>query len=92
MKGPQIKALRENLGFSQKEFAYLLGIHPQTASNWEREMLIPNPWFVAILEIISKSKAHNCSNMLMTWGPIKTLSFLLDRGLKITIPQNQEKL
>lgn len=83
--GQKIKKIREELGFSQKEFSYLMGVHSQTVSNWERDILTPSGWFMAILDVLSQNKG-SYSQLLMSKGPIRTLSILLDRGLKIEFP------
>lgn len=44
-----IADLRESLGFSQAQFAQLLGVHPLTVSKWERGILKPSPHQTALL-------------------------------------------
>lgn len=52
-----IRALRTTLRLSQVEFAQLVGAHPMTVSKWERGVLEPKPFQVALLEQFSSSSA-----------------------------------
>jgi putative zinc finger/helix-turn-helix YgiT family protein len=38
LSGPEIRFLRKYLGYSQKDFAGIMGVEPETASNWERDV------------------------------------------------------
>lgn len=38
---PDVKAIRENLNLTQRQFATLLGISPRTIQNWEQGHRIP---------------------------------------------------
>lgn len=41
MTGPEIRALRERLGYSVKQFAEALGVRPNTVYSWELDYRIP---------------------------------------------------
>ncbi|MCB9760761.1 MAG: helix-turn-helix domain-containing protein [Alphaproteobacteria bacterium] len=45
----QIRELRISLGFTQGQFAQLLGVHSLTVSKWERGLLSPSPRQVALM-------------------------------------------
>jgi len=50
-----ILKLRNRLGLSQAQFGNLFGVHPMTVSKWERELLKPNPYQMALMTEFEKS-------------------------------------
>ena len=52
---PDIKAMREKLGMTQKEFAFRTGISPRALQNWEQGRRRPSGPAAALIRII----AHN---------------------------------
>jgi DNA-binding transcriptional regulator YiaG len=55
MTSAEIKAARSALAVSQSGLADLLGVHPQTVSNWERGALSPTSWQGALLRALAAS-------------------------------------
>ena len=49
-----LKALRVNAGYDQRQAAQLIGVTPETLSNWERGKSFPN-----VLQITSIEKVYN---------------------------------
>lgn len=49
MTATEIRGVRRFRGLTQVQFARLLGVHPQTASKWERNLLTPTEWQLALL-------------------------------------------
>ncbi|MCX7959242.1 MAG: helix-turn-helix domain-containing protein [Deltaproteobacteria bacterium] len=52
MEGKRIKAIREKLGLSQKDFGELLGVHFTTVNRWERERFDAEEKTLKILEFL----------------------------------------
>lgn len=50
-----ILKLRNQLGLSQAQFGNQFGVHPMTVSKWERELLKPNPYQMALMTEFEKS-------------------------------------
>lgn len=50
-----ISNLRNRLGLSQAQFGNLFGVHPMTVSKWERELLKPTPYQIALMIEFEKS-------------------------------------
>ena len=50
MNASEIRALREQLGLNQVEFAQLAGVHPITVSKWERNAASPTPYQNALFD------------------------------------------
>lgn len=44
LDGSAIRRVRQSLGFTQGNFAQLLGVHPITVSKWERDLALPTAW------------------------------------------------
>lgn len=44
-----LAALRRQLMMTQAQFAALLGVHWITVSKWERRLLTPSPWHLALI-------------------------------------------
>ncbi len=47
--------LRNSLGLSQAEFAQLFGVHPMTASKWERGVLKPTSYQDVLMNDFEKA-------------------------------------
>lgn len=47
--GKRIKSARENRGYSQKEFAHLIGAKNTTVSNWEKGLTRPDADMLAAI-------------------------------------------
>ena len=47
--------LRKNLGLSQAQFGNLFGVHPMTVSKWERDILRPTSYQLALMEEFDKA-------------------------------------
>ncbi|MCU7918117.1 MAG: helix-turn-helix domain-containing protein [Candidatus Thiodiazotropha sp. (ex Dulcina madagascariensis)] len=47
--------LRSRLGLSQAQFGNLFGVHPMTVSKWERDILKPTPYQIALMTEFEKS-------------------------------------
>jgi len=67
-----LKALRINAGLDQKEAAKIIGVTPETLSNWERGKTFPS-----VPQIIEIEKLYN-----VTYADIKFLpeNFSLTEG------------
>jgi putative transcriptional regulator len=50
---PDAKAIREQIGISQKEFADLLGVSIDTLQNWEQHRRNPSGPAAALLRLVS---------------------------------------
>ncbi len=55
MKPSEVKAIRSSLGFTQTQFAQLLGVHSLTVSKWERDELHPSPHQQAMLRTFASA-------------------------------------
>ena len=56
MTPEQLRAVRDGLGLTQEQFAQLLGVHGLTVSKWERGVLTPSPYQVALIQSFAKAK------------------------------------
>lgn len=50
-----VKRLREQLGLSQAQFGNLFGVHPMTVSKWERDILQPTHYQMALMMDFQKA-------------------------------------
>ena len=48
-------SLRKSLGLSQAQFGNLFGIHPMTVSKWERGILRPTNYQLALMNDFAKA-------------------------------------
>lgn len=55
MNTDRIKQLRKKLGISQDKLGQLLDVHTMTVSKWERGVLVPTPYQVAMMEEFEKA-------------------------------------
>jgi len=51
----EVRQLRCALGMTQGQLAQLLGVHGLTVSKWERRLLAPSPYQVAMMESFQKA-------------------------------------
>ena len=49
---PDVKAIRERTGLTQRAFAYLIGVQPKTLQNWEQKRVRPTGPARALLKIL----------------------------------------
>lgn len=49
---PDVKAIREQTGLSQTQFACLIGVKPKTLQNWEQKRVRPAGPARALLKIV----------------------------------------
>lgn len=59
MEAENIKELRKQLGFNQKEFAKKLNVSMVTISKWEREIATPTKKHMAILKTMKNNKTKD---------------------------------
>ena len=52
---PDVRAVREQIGLSQSEFASLMHVSVKTLQNWEQHRRSPTGPAVALLEIVRKA-------------------------------------
>ena len=50
-----VKAIRDNIGLSQNDFAKLMGVSVRTLQNWEQHRRSPSGPAAALLKIVSAS-------------------------------------
>lgn len=84
MPPEQISALRTSLGLSQVQFAQLFGVHFMTVSKWERGLVAPSPYQVALMSQFAQTaaaKQHQAQevvrNLLVGAGVVAALAWLL---------------
>jgi transcriptional regulator with XRE-family HTH domain len=87
--GKQIQSLRQTLGLSQVQFAQLFGVHFMTVSKWERDVLAPSPYQLALLQQFAQTAAakqeqaaKEVKNLLIGAGVVAALIFLLSASNK----------
>lgn len=84
MNPGEILQLRTDLGLSQVQFGQLFGVHFMTVSKWERGVLSPNTYQLALMEQFrktanaKKAEAHEqLGRILVGAGLIAALAWLL---------------
>lgn len=84
MQTSQISSLRRSLGLSQVEFGQLFGVHSMTVSKWERGVLRPTGYQIALLQQFQATadarKGHaqeQVKNLLIGAGVVAALVWLL---------------
>ena len=82
MSTKDICKLRQDLGLNQDKFGQLFGIHPMTVSKWERGILTPTPYQVAMMEAFKKAARKKeinkkLKNILVAAGVVAAVYFLL---------------
>ncbi|MCP4896076.1 MAG: helix-turn-helix domain-containing protein [bacterium] len=55
MQAPDIRAVRESLGMSQREFALMIGVSVRTLQNWEQGRRKPEGPAKALLQVASRN-------------------------------------
>jgi putative transcriptional regulator len=80
----EIPALRKALGLSQVEFGQLLGVHFMTVSKWERGLVSPSSYQLALMDQFARTAAakqeeakEQVKNILVAAGVIAALLWLL---------------
>jgi putative transcriptional regulator len=84
MNPGEIQHLRADLGLSQVQFGQLFGVHFMTVSKWERGVLSPNTYQLALMDQFRKTanarKAEaqeQLGKILVGAGLIAALAWLL---------------
>ena len=84
MQAPQIANLRRALGLSQVEFGQLFGAHSMTVSKWERGVLKPTAYQIALLhqfqataDARKEQAQEEVKNLLVGAGVVAALVWLL---------------
>jgi transcriptional regulator with XRE-family HTH domain len=87
--GEQILALRKALGLSQVQFAQLFGVHFMTVSKWERGVIPPSPYQLALMNQFSQTAAakqeqaqNEVKSLLVGAGVVAALIWLLTAAKK----------
>jgi len=55
---PEVKAIREKMGFSQDKFALVLGVSKRTVENWEQGRRHPTGAARSLLRIVAADPQH----------------------------------
>lgn len=81
----QLVTLRKDMRLSQPEFGQLFGVHPMTVSKWERGVLAPSEYQLALMREFQKAaqneKARQAvKSVLIGAGIAAALLLLLDAG------------
>jgi putative transcriptional regulator len=81
----EISTLRRSLGLSQVEFGQLFDTHSMTVSKWERGVLRPSAYQIALMrqfQVTAKAKKEQASeqvkNLLVGAGVVAALVWLLN--------------
>lgn len=87
MSSTDIHKFRQDLGLNQDKFGQLFGIHPMTVSKWERGILTPTPYQVAMMEAFKKAARKEeirktLKNVLVAAGVIAAIYLLLTHSQK----------
>jgi transcriptional regulator with XRE-family HTH domain len=84
MQPTEIVTLRRALGLSQAEFGQLFDAHPMTVSKWERGLLRPSAYQIALMRqfeqtVAAKREAtkEQVKNLLVSAGVVAALIWLL---------------
>jgi transcriptional regulator with XRE-family HTH domain len=87
--GSEIAEVRKSLGLSQVEFAQLFDAHHMTVSKWERGVLSPSPYQVALMHEFHKAAEaerakvqQEVKNLLVGAGVIAAIFWLLTTAKK----------
>jgi transcriptional regulator with XRE-family HTH domain len=78
--------LRQSMKMSQVEFGQLFGVHFMTVSRWERGILSPTPYQLALMEQFRKAaeitkagEIENAKKLLVGAGVVAALLWLLSQ-------------
>lgn len=84
MTPTELLQLRTDLGLSQVQFGQLFGVHFMTVSKWERGLLVPNTYQLALMEQFRKTAnlkkveaQEQLGKLLVGAGLIAALAWLL---------------
>lgn len=55
----KIKEIRQNFGYTQKQFSEITGIPKRTIEDWETEKRHPPEWLPKMIECYLKSQTQN---------------------------------
>lgn len=82
MSSKDICKLRRGLGLNQDKFGQLFGIHSMTVSKWERGILTPTPYQVAMMEAFKKAAKKEeikkqLKNIIVAAGVVAAVYLLL---------------
>ncbi|UUZ62223.1 helix-turn-helix domain-containing protein [Polaromonas sp. P1-6] len=84
MQAAEITSLRRSLGLSQIEFGQLFGVHFMTVSKWERGLLKPTAYQVALMnqfqataDAQKEQAQEQVKNLLIGAGVVAALVWLL---------------
>ena len=80
----EIRVLREAMQLSQADFGRLFGVHAMTVSRWERDLLRPTPYQLALMQefrrAVDKRRTEverEVGALLVGAGVVAALLFLL---------------
>ena len=57
MESTHVRAIRDQLGYTQARLSALLGVHALTVSRWERGALFPTPEGLRLLHAVERALA-----------------------------------
>lgn len=84
MVASEIASLRHALGLSQVEFGQLFGTHSMTVSKWERNLLRPTAYQIALMQqfrstaqVQQAEAKEQVKNLLVGAGVVAALVWLL---------------
>lgn len=84
MTGQEISEIRKALGLSQVEFGRLFDVHFMTVSKWERGILSPTPYQIALMsefhkaaEVEQAKVQQEVKNLLIGAGVVAAIFWLL---------------
>lgn len=84
MDAAAIVGLRRSLGLSQVEFGQLFGAHAMTVSKWERGVLRPSAYQIALMQQFkatadakAEKEKEELKNLLVGAGVVAALLWLL---------------
>jgi putative transcriptional regulator len=84
MQAQDITSLRKSLGLSQVEFGQLFDTHSMTVSKWERGILRPSAYQIALMNQFKKTsdvkkdvEREQVKNLLVGAGVVAALVWLL---------------
>ena len=84
MDRQSLRSLRKQLRLSQAELGLLVGAHPMTVSKWERGVLEPNAYQLALLERfelapLGAGSSSPVKRLLASGGPPAAIAWLLQQ-------------
>ncbi len=85
MDKESLRNLRKRLRLSQAELGQLVGVHAMTVSKWERGVLEPNPYQLALLERFTLAPVGGVSpppvkRLLASSGAPAAIAWLLQQA------------